>query len=119
MICSRSSVWMVALVTLVALCWSAAAGENCLDSCPDNWKCTNCGSWTSSDINRCSAPKGFNGPCNKNSKFDHKYTRYRRVQWAQNCGPIPWTACGYTKEMVEGTVPTPDLEEFRDHHEEL
>lgn len=115
----RSTLWMTALLVLVALCWSVQAGENCLDSCPDNWKCTNCGSWTSSDINRCSAPKGWDGPCNRHSKFDHKYTRYRRVQWAQNCGPIPWTACGYTKEMVDGTVPTPDLEEFRDHHEEL
>ena len=90
----------------------------CLESCPDGWTDVSLGvSWLPRFIRglldvECTAPESYRGPCNYDSKFGHKYTRYKRVQWAQNCGPIPWTACGYTKEMASGKAETPHLDDF-------
>jgi CPW-WPC domain-containing protein len=112
----RKTTFTFALVALVALCalvtYSEAA-NNCRNSCPDGWK------KRYDTMLRCDSPRSYKGPCNRNSKFpENKYPNEKKVQWAINCG-VPYTACGYTQEMVDGHVETPDWEDFREDDDEL
>ena len=112
---------VLVLFTLVFL-WRANRGlpsklDQCLSSCPDNWEMQYFTSFF--QCCACDAPPTYKGPCNVNSNFfGRKYhLRMKRVQWAQNCD-IPWTACGYTQDMVDGKVETPHLDEYHNDEEE-